>query len=485
VWFAEPGAGRIGEINPMTHAITEFKTPVESSAIDIVAGPDGNLWFTGGGIGNFNPTTHAITEYAVPYPNSAPWQITAGPDGNIWFTDFNSDPVGAIGVVALDHFVVTQQPPTSVTAGEPFGLTVNAMDSSGKLDSSFNGTVTVALTDHVTGSTLGGTLTVTASNGVATFSDLTLTKADYVYWLKVSSDGVASKITRAIVVTPAAASQLVITQQPSATATAGVVFATQPIVTEKDRYGNVIMSDSSHTVTAARGSKGTASLQGSSLIVTMVKGVVRFSGLYYDKAQAMNIVFTTNATGVTPITSRIVVVSPAAASKLVITQQPSATATVGVAFAVQPIVKEEDEYGNLITSDSTHTVTAARGSLGTGTLQGSNLSVTLVKGVAALSGLYYNKAETMNIVFTTNARGVSKVTSRKVVVGGPGPRPFVAVQPVIGMSTRALDVTTMANRSAFVPAYVTYPPDPLLAPLVLDSPDFWDSLGLRKRPRSI
>ena len=62
----------------------------------------------------------------------------------------------------------------------------------------------------------------------------------------------------------------------------------------------------------------------------------------------------------TSATSNNVVVSPAAASQLVITQQPSATATAGVAFATQPVVEEEDPFGNVITSDSTHTVTAAR-----------------------------------------------------------------------------------------------------------------------------
>ena len=74
----------------------------------------------------------------------------------------------------------------------------------------------------------------------------------------------------------------------------------------------------------------------------------------------MTIGFTTNAGGVSTATSSNVVVSPAAASQLVITQQPSATATAGVAFATQPVVTEEDAFGNVITTDSTHTVTAAR-----------------------------------------------------------------------------------------------------------------------------
>ena len=73
--------------------------------------------------------------------------------------------------------MVTQQPPASVTAGSGFGLTVQAEDGSGNLITSFNGTVTVALANNPGGATLGGTLSVQASGGVATFSGLTLNKA--------------------------------------------------------------------------------------------------------------------------------------------------------------------------------------------------------------------------------------------------------------------------------------------------------------------
>ena len=41
--------------------------------------------------------------------------------------------------------------------------------------------------------------------------------------------------------------------QPSATATAGVVFGTQPIVQIQDQYGNLRSGDSSTVITAARG----------------------------------------------------------------------------------------------------------------------------------------------------------------------------------------------------------------------------------------
>src|SRR5262249_19231676 len=147
----------------------------------IVAGPDGNLWFTEiyfpprqtgvGQIGTINPTTHAVTDFTIPYANSYPRGITTGPDGNLWFAD---DGAASIGAYYLQNLVVTTQPPASVTAGNSFGLSVQARDSSGNLITSFNGTVTLALASNPGGATLGGTLTVTASGGVATFSGLTL-----------------------------------------------------------------------------------------------------------------------------------------------------------------------------------------------------------------------------------------------------------------------------------------------------------------------
>ena len=74
--------------------------------------------------------------------------------------------------------------------------------------------MTVALANNPGGATLGGTLTVTASGGVATFSGLTLTKAASGYTLVATSSGLGEGVTNAITVTPASATQLVITQQP-------------------------------------------------------------------------------------------------------------------------------------------------------------------------------------------------------------------------------------------------------------------------------
>ena len=92
MWFTESAAGKIGEINPTTHAITEFPTPTANSGpVAIVAGPDGNMWFTESAVEQDRRRSTrrrtSITEFPVTTPNSRPFGIAAGPDGNIWFTE--------------------------------------------------------------------------------------------------------------------------------------------------------------------------------------------------------------------------------------------------------------------------------------------------------------------------------------------------------------------------------------------------------------
>jgi streptogramin lyase len=86
----------IGTGSPVAAAaptLTEFPLPGGSGPRNIVAGPDGNLWFTH----NFGVTR--ITPSGTTTVFSAAGQtggIAAGPDGNLWFTDQNGNQVGRI-----------------------------------------------------------------------------------------------------------------------------------------------------------------------------------------------------------------------------------------------------------------------------------------------------------------------------------------------------------------------------------------------------
>ena len=76
-----------------------------------------------------------------------------------------------------------------------------------------------------------------------------------------------------------------------------------------------------------------------------------FSNLSYTKVETITIDF--SGTGILPVsTSSSVTVNPGAASKLTILAQPSTTATAGVAFGQQPVIRVEDAFGNLRSSDN-------------------------------------------------------------------------------------------------------------------------------------
>ena len=104
--------------------ITEFPLPNHAaSPMDIVAGPDGNLWFVemvGNRIGRITPHG-VITEFAIPTADSSPVSITAGADGHLWFVEANGNKIGRIttGGVVTDEFTIPTPKayPGSITAG--------------------------------------------------------------------------------------------------------------------------------------------------------------------------------------------------------------------------------------------------------------------------------------------------------------------------------------------------------------------------------
>jgi streptogramin lyase len=91
LWFTEgSGGGAIGSITP-SGAISEYSAGLSAPPQYIALGPDGNLWFTEAGngakVGRINPTTHAVTEFSIPSSGSNPAGLAAGPDGYMWFAE--------------------------------------------------------------------------------------------------------------------------------------------------------------------------------------------------------------------------------------------------------------------------------------------------------------------------------------------------------------------------------------------------------------
>jgi uncharacterized repeat protein (TIGR01451 family) len=176
LWFTEGGVptGKIGEINPTTHAIAEFPLPsTDIGPESITTGPDGNLWFTelnGNKIGQINPTTHAIAEFPIPTAGGQPFAIAAGPDRNLWFTESASNNIGQAVLSApaatAPDLAVSGTAPGSMTLGSDvtYTLTVTNNGSAGATGVTLTDTLPAGVTFV---SAPGGVAPV---NGVLTFT---------------------------------------------------------------------------------------------------------------------------------------------------------------------------------------------------------------------------------------------------------------------------------------------------------------------------
>src|SRR5207253_3996821 len=78
---------------------------------------------------------------------------------------------------------------------------VSALDAANNVVPSFTGPVTVALGNNPGGSNLGGTTTVAAVGGVATFSNLSLDKTSSGYGLTATAAGLSSTTSSSFTIT--------------------------------------------------------------------------------------------------------------------------------------------------------------------------------------------------------------------------------------------------------------------------------------------
>jgi len=110
---------------------------------------------------------------------------------------------GGTGSGVATQLAFTAQPvSTQATAAMPSAVVVQAEDALGNVDTSFTGTITLALSSNPDSASLGGSTSVPASAGVATFANLRVSKADTGYTLIAASGTLASAVSATFTITP-------------------------------------------------------------------------------------------------------------------------------------------------------------------------------------------------------------------------------------------------------------------------------------------
>ena len=300
-------------------------------------------------------------------------------------------------------------------------VVVEVLDGNGNLEPAANNAVTLALAANPGNSTLGGTVTVNAVNGVATFSTLTLNKTGTGYMLSASTPGLAGAVSNAFNIISGAATQLAFQVQPSSLVV-NTIMAPAVKVQVEDADGHLVANATNQITLALATNPGGSTLGG---VVTMnaVNGVATFNTLTLNKV-GNGYTLSASATGLTGATSTAFNVVSGAPAKLAFQGQPSTT-IVGSTMTPAVTVLVQDGIGNLLPA-ATNAVTLALATNPGGSTLGGTVTVSAVNGVATFNTLTLNKVGS-GYTLAASAAGLTGATSSAFNVS-PGPPAQLAFQ---------------------------------------------------------
>jgi hypothetical protein len=273
----------------------------------------------------------------------------------------------------------------------------------------------IALTNNPSGAILGGTLTVTAVNGVATFTGLTINTASTGYTLRATTNGLTNATTALVIVPTGAVPHLAIFDE-AGPVPVGSYFE---VTVDVENSLGVTETNFPGSVTLTLDSNPTGATLGGNLTMPVIDGQVTFYGLTLNVAGSGYTIRASSNGFVAATTSPITVVNPPA-TQLVVTAQPPASVAANADFGLTVAVV--DASGNLVPSFNGRVTVFLAGKHGRGKLRGT-LTVTTNNGVAAFSGLTLTKARqgyTLQLTasgltpVSTSAFNVLSVTERRL-----------------------------------------------------------------------
>ncbi|MCL4406213.1 MAG: dockerin type I domain-containing protein [Patescibacteria group bacterium] len=362
------------------------------------------------------------------------WTITASSGALTPGTDLLTVIVSATKFVILD--------PGPGTAGVPLTITIQAQDSYGSVDTTYNQGVTLNTTGSATG---GGLITITNGVGTKNITDnvaeiITLSLTDS------QSTGLDVSSTRSVTFAPSSASALFLNHPGPITAGTRAGYT----VTRKDSFGNLVTSGTT-TVSLSSNSTGTNkafydAASGGNIItsINITAGNSSASFWYYDDFPETWTI-TASSGALTPGTDSLVV-NPSSASALFLNHPGTISAGTRASYTVT----RKDSFGNLVTSGTT-TVSLSSNSTGNykfyDAASGGNIitSIDITSGNSSANFWYFDdKAGTWTITVSSGVLtpGTDSLT---VIVAATK---FVIIQPANGTVDNPIAVTVQAQDSS-------------------------------------
>jgi RHS repeat-associated protein len=408
----QPGNGKAG--SPLGNVVVQ----VQDANGNVVTGSNASITITSTAAGVGGTTTVAAVNGVATFSNlvftaAGSYTLTAASAG---ITSATSTPF-AISAGAPAKLVFSTEP-TNGAAGSPLAsVVVQVQDASRNVVTGSSASITISST----AAGVGGTTTVAAVNGVATFSNLVFTTAGS-YTLTAASTGITSATSTPFTITAGTAVKLVFSTEPT-NGTAGSPLASV-VVQVQDASGNVVInSNAMITIISTTRVGGTTT-------VAAVNGVAMFSNLVFTTAGSYKL--TAASAGITNATSTPFTISAGAAAKLVFSTEPT-DGTAGSPLA-SVIVKVLDANGNVVTGSSASiTISSTVGVGGTTTVAAANGVGTFSNLVFATAGSYTLTAASASIssatstLFTISAGAAAKLVFSTEPANGTAGTPLASV----------------------------------------------------------
>ncbi len=291
------------------------------------------------------------------------------------------------------RLAITTQPSATAASGVVFAQqpVIQLQDA---LGNNVN-TSGVVITAQSSGGSLGGTATVVTANGVATFSNLSLTGTVGSYTLTFTGTNLTGVTSSAINLTAGQATALVIVTQPDPNGQSGVPLVQQPVLQVVDAAGNPV-SSAGRQVTAAinSGPGGTVNAVGRQ-VTTSGSGTASFTSLRIDgPVGTYTLLFSTSA--LTADVSSNIALAAGPAATISANSVTSQSAPVGTAVSAPPSVLVTDGAGNPVSGVTVNFAVTAGG----GSLNGAS-PVTDPFGVATVTAWTLGGAAGANTVTAT------------------------------------------------------------------------------------
>ncbi|HET9605169.1 MAG TPA: Ig-like domain-containing protein [Gemmatimonadales bacterium] len=347
----------------------------------------------------------------------------SGPAGNytIGFSVPNRDDISGTqpsSTIAITAGAATRLrfsvQPSNVATGAAItpAVQVRIEDAQGTLVTGATNNVTIAIGSNPAGATLSGTKTITASGGIATFSNLSLDRPGSGYTLRASASGLGNDESSAFNVATGSATTIAANSPTSLSGTVGSPVSPAPSVKVTDGSGNGV---SGVTVTFAV-TNGGGSVSGATP-TTNSSGIATVGSWTLGTTAGSN-ALTATASGLSgsPVTFTASAAA-GSAGKLSFVTQPGASGTSGQPLSPQPVLQLLDVNDNPVSTGGV-TVTASIASGPAGSLSGASVN-TASNGRATFSNLEISgPAGTYTLAFS--APSITGVTSNDITIAAGG-----------------------------------------------------------------